>query len=267
MEMDVVSMDTNSTRQPVLFLGHGSPLNALEDTPWARAWTRLGLELERPKAIVVVSAHWWTQGTLVTASPHPTTIHDFGGFPKALFDVEYAAPGDPELAHRIATRIDGKTTLDWGLDHGAWSLLLRLFPNADVPVVQVSLDATATPAQFLELGQNLSEFRREGVLLVFSGNITHNLPQAFRQMQRQDPTTPDWASDFQGRTMLALKSRDATTLSGLHATQTGRLSHPTPDHWFPLVVAYGATLAEEPMDYVCDGWDMGNLSMTSLRWG
>jgi 4,5-DOPA dioxygenase extradiol len=223
--------------------------------------------LDRPKAIVVVSAHWWTQGTLVTASVNPTTIHDFGGFPKALFDVEYSAPGRPELAETISQALGGKSTLDWGLDHGAWSLLLRLFPKADIPVLQVSLDLAATPAQHLELGQKLSALRDEGILLLGSGNITHNLPQAFRQLQRKDPTTPQWAADFQARTMSALKARDTTTLLGLHSTQAGRISHPTPDHWFPLIAMFGASSAEDPLDYVCDGWDMGNLSMTSLRWG
>jgi 4,5-DOPA dioxygenase extradiol len=260
-------MDTQAYRHPVLFLGHGSPMNALEDTAWSRAWKELGETLQRPRAIVAVSAHWWTDRTQVTANAQPPTIHDFGGFPRALFETEYPAPGDPELAAALCRRLDASPTIEWGLDHGTWSLLVHLFPDADVPVLQVSLDARAVPAQHLALGRNLSALRDEGILLLFSGNVTHNLQQAMRQAGRGDTAVPGWASAFHDEVGRALAARDVPRLLDLHATPSGRLSHPAPDHWFPLVAAFGASRDDDALTSPCRGWDMGNLAMTAYRWG
>jgi len=252
---------------PVLFVGHGSPMNAIEETQWSLDWAALGSELARPRAIVALSAHWWTRGLLVQASSRPVTIHDFGGFPAELSQVEYPAPGDPLLAAELAAAIGAQATQDWGLDHGTWSVLVHLFPGADIPVIQVSMDAGATPADHLALGQKLSKWRKEGVLVLASGNVTHNLGDAFGRMRRGDRSRCDWAERFDAATARALKERDEAWLLTAHETPDGRLAHPTADHWFPLLCAYGASLPGEETTFPSEGLDLGSLSMRAVRWG
>ena len=187
--MDAANGRTASGRMPVLFVGHGSPMNAIEDNRWSRGFRSLGALLPRPRAIMSVSAHWYVEGTFTTASAHPETIHDFGGFPEALYRIQYPAPGDPALALRAASLAGAgraTTTEGWGLDHGTWSVLLHLWPAADVPVVQLSIDGRLPPDRHLAIGRALAPLRDEGVLILGSGNVTHNLRQAFSAMRSGD---------------------------------------------------------------------------------
>lgn len=242
-------------------------MNAIEDNTWARAFDALGESLPRPRAVVSVSAHWWTRGTFVQASEHPETIHDFGGFPQELFDVRYPAPGDPALAQEVATLLGGYTTPEWGLDHGVWSVLVHLFPRADVPVVHVSMDVDLSPRQHLEMGRKLSSLRDQGILLLASGTMTHNLRDAFSRSAAGKTSPPDWADRFDAVAAQSIVERDEKGLLALHATPDGRLSHPTPDHWLPLLWAYGATDPSEAPSWPVEGFDMGSMSMRSVRWG
>jgi 4,5-DOPA dioxygenase extradiol len=194
---------------PALFIGHGNPMNAIDDTAYARAWKSIGSSLRRPKAVLAISAHWYVEGTFVTAMDFPRTIHDFGGFPPALYDVRYPAPGDPELAarvQRLASRADVLSDTSWGLDHGTWSVLRRMFPEADVPVVQLSLDESQPPSFHHELGRELGALRDEGVLVVGSGNIVHNL---HAYSWGRHPASPfDWAIRFEQRVRDGIVARD-----------------------------------------------------------
>jgi 4,5-DOPA dioxygenase extradiol len=259
-----------ASRMPVLFVGHGSPMNAVEDNPWSRGFRALASRLPRPRAILAVSAHWWVDGTFTTGNDHPRTIHDFGGFPEALYRVEYPAPGDPALATRVAGLLAGNgatTTTRWGLDHGTWTVLLHLRPAADVPVVQLSIDAGLSPAQHLAVGRALRPLRDEGVLVLASGNVVHNLPEAFGAWRRGDATTPAWARRFDEAVADAFARHDGDALVRAIATDDGRRSHPTPDHFLPLLYAAGAGDASDPVAFPIEGFDMGSLSMRSVALG
>lgn len=254
---------------PVLFAGHGSPMNAIEDNRWSRAVAELGRNLAKPRAVLAVSAHWYGRGLSVSAAERPSTIHDFGGFPEELFSVRYPAPGSPGLAERVAGLLGGgevELSRDRGLDHGAWSVLVHLFPLADVPVVQLSVDATRDAASQVELGRRLSVLREEGVLLLASGNVTHNLGAAFSAMRTGDVRIPSWASGFDQAVRQALETRDRPGLEALLDSEQGRLAHPSPDHWFPLLVAYGASRDPDRLTFPVEGFDLGSLSMRSSLW-
>lgn len=257
-------------RMPVLFVGHGSPMNAIEDNPWSRGFASLRGVVPRPTAILAVSAHWYLDGTFLTAEAQPRTIHDFGGFPPALHAVEYPAPGRAELASRVRAllgeaRADLRT--DWGLDHGTWSVLCRMYPDADVPVVQLSIDRRLAPAAHLELARDLLALRHEGVLILGSGNLTHNLRDAFGRMRAGASETPDWARRFDALVASALEQHDDATIVAAGQTDDGRMSHPTPDHWLPLIYALGATDRDDAVTYPIEGFDAGSLSMRAVRWG
>jgi 4,5-DOPA dioxygenase extradiol len=255
---------------PVLFLGHGSPMNAIEDNAYVRAWRALGESLPRPRAILCVSAHWYVDGTWVTGNERPETIHDFGGFPRALHEVRYPARGDGALAARIAKLFDerrGQVGHDWGLDHGAWSVLVHLRPEADVPVLQLSLDRRAPPERHLELGRALAPLRDEGVLVVASGNITHNLRHAMMAMTTGRHDEAAWAVRFDRRVAEAVDDRAHAQLTSALATDDGKLAHPTPDHYLPLLYAAGASSADDPVSHPVSGMDLGSLSMRAILWG
>jgi len=257
-------------RMPVLFVGHGSPMNAVEDNAWSRAFRDLAAGLPRPEAILAISAHWHVAGTFATSNERPPTIHDFGGFPDELHRVQYPAPGSPALARRAVGLVgDSRASLreDWGLDHGTWSVLVHLSPGADVPVVQLSIDARLPPAGHLAIGRALSPLRDEGVLLLASGNVVHNLGHAFAAARRGEGGTPGWARDFDEGIAAALVGRDEAFLAGAISSDAGRLAHPTPDHYLPLLYAVGAATADDQVRFPITGFDMGSLSMRSVLLG
>jgi 4,5-DOPA dioxygenase extradiol len=260
----------NPPRMPVLFVGHGSPMNAIEDNRWSQGFRSMGIALPEPRAVLCVSAHWFLPGTFVTDNAHPETIHDFGGFPPELHQVSYPAPGAPELAarvQRLLAPLGASARSDWGLDHGTWSVLCHLRPNADVPVLQLSIDARLPPSKHIEVGRALQPLREEGVLILGSGNIVHNLRDAFANMRSGRTETPRWASEFDGAVASALEQRDAAFLSNSLGSDIGRSSHPTPEHYLPLLYSFGASSERDTLSYPMTGFDAGSLSMRSVRFG
>jgi 4,5-DOPA dioxygenase extradiol len=255
------------TRMPVLFAGHGSPMNAIEDNVWSRGHAALARLVPRPRAILAVSAHWESDGTFTTLDDPPATIHDFGGFPAALYGMRYPAPGDTALARRAAELTGGAAADGRGLDHGTWAVLHRMYPEARVPVVQLSLDVRLDAAGHLAAGRALSPLREEGVLILASGNLTHDLSDAFSRMRRGDATTPDWAARFDAETARALGARDAAWLERARDTADGRLAHPTSEHWLPILYAFGASDARDEMRFPVEGFDLGSLSMRCVLFG
>jgi 4,5-DOPA dioxygenase extradiol len=254
-------------RTPVVFVGHGSPMNAISDNDWSRGFAALGANLAvAPSAIVSVSAHWYVPATLITGNDAPPTIHDFGGFPRALYEVQYPARGDARLAARIRERLAAQHAAlsdDWGLDHGTWSVLHHMRPAADIPVVQVSIDRRLAPADHVAIGRALAPLRDENVLILASGNVTHNLRHAMTAMHGGDASTPRWAADFDRDVASALEQHDADALGRAIASDAGRLSHPSPDHYLPLLYAVGAADAGDRVSFPITGFDLGSLSMRS----
>jgi 4,5-DOPA dioxygenase extradiol len=255
-------------RQSVLFLGHGSPMNAIEDNRWSRAFRALGSELPRPRAILSVSAHWFVRGSFVTVEERPKTIHDFGGFPDELFAMEYPAPGAPGLARRVRALAGAEVgeSTEWGLDHGTWSVLHHLFPAADVPVVQLSLDARLAPGEHLLLAQRLAPLSEEGVLVLGSGNAVHNLRDAFARMGEGDDSVPEWAAAFDRDVADACVQHDLGFVARALSSANGRAAHPTPDHYLPLVYALGAAPPDAEASFPIEGFDH-SLSMRTVRFG
>lgn len=253
---------------PVLFLGHGSPMNAITPNRYAAAWRQLGQDLPRPKAILAISAHWQTRGTGVTAMAAPRTIHDFGGFPRELYGVQYPAPGDPDLAARLGDLLRPvEITLDqsWGLDHGTWSVLTHVYPDADIPVVQLSMDGTQ-PARFhYELGKKLRPLREEGVLILGSGNIVHNLRAIdFEGKVQAYP----WAEQFDQAVADALRRHDhPAAIAYERLTADAMLSVPTAEHYLPLLYILGLQAEDEPLSFPIEGMEMAALSMRSVAIG
>jgi 4,5-DOPA dioxygenase extradiol len=244
-------------------------MNAIEDNPYSRAWRALGASLPRPRAVVCVSAHWYLPGLRVTAMARPRTIHDFGGFPRELYEVAYPTPGDPAFARDLAARLRPlEVTLDesWGLDHGAWSVLRHLFPAAEVPVVELSIDETR-PAQFhYELGRKLGPLRDEGVVLLGSGNVVHNL---HAYAWGRHPVEPfDWAVRFEQSLRASLEAGAHAKVVGFEAQgRDARLAAPTPEHFLPLLYVIGAGRDGDPVSFPVEGVDGGSVSMLSVRVG
>jgi 4,5-DOPA dioxygenase extradiol len=254
-------------RMPAIFVGHGSPMNALDDNAYTRCWEQLGATLPRPKAILAISAHWLTRGVAVTAMPAPQTIHDFGGFPQALFDMQYPAPGDPALAahvRELLAPLDVQLDQEWGLDHGTWSVLVKMYPQADIPVLQMSLDMTQPFAFHHELGGRLARLREEGVMLMASGDVVHNL----RTMRRGGGESYDWAVRFNDRVRECLLSGDTRQLADyLQWGEDARLSVPTPEHFLPLLYVAGTRQEDEMLSIPIDGIDAGSISMLTALVG
>ena len=263
---DLKSLLAPSDRMPIVFLGHGSPMNAIEDTAYSRAWSKLGQSLPRPKAILVVSAHWMTRGTtLVDVSAMPKTIHDFYGFPDALFAQQYPASGDPALAREVVTLLASHHSDEddtWGLDHGAWTILKFLYPDADVPVFQVSIDMGRGLEHQIEIGRTLSELRDRGVLILGSGNVVHNL----RALQWSPKAKPhDWALEFDAIFENRLTDRDFGALAdrkGLGSLL--QMAHPSVDHYMPTLTIAGASDDRDDLTFMTDTIDMGSISMRSF---
>jgi 4,5-DOPA dioxygenase extradiol len=251
---------------PVLFMGHGSPMNAIEDNEFTLAWQEAARRIPQPKAILCISAHWETLGSQVTAMETPRTIHDFYGFPRPLFEKQYPAPGSPELATRIVELVGESKVipdLSWGLDHGTWSVLCRMYPNADVPVVQLSLDRSHENANHYQLGQELRQLRKEGVLIVGSGNIVHNL----RLMVWED-TAFDWAIEYDAKVRQWILENDHDEI--IHYEKHGRaaeLSVNSAEHYLPLLYILGLKEKDEPVGFFADKLWGGSLSMRCVRIG
>lgn len=258
------------SRMPALFLGHGSPMNVLEENLYTETWRELGKTLPRPKAIIAVSAHWYTRGTAVTAMEKPRTIHDFGGFPQALFDTHYPAPGSPALAQQVADALAPvavELDREWGFDHGSWGVLIKMYPDADIPVVQLSVDGTRPPAYHYELGRKLAALREQGIMIVASGNVVHNL-----RMVRWggDAAAYPWAESFNQyvRDNLSWEGEsEQHPLVNFMQHEGAALSNPTPEHYLPLLYVLGARAAGETIAIPVDGIVMGSLSMLSVQVG
>lgn len=254
---------------PALFIGHGNPLNAVRHNAFTEGWSRIGRQTARPKAILAISAHWFVPGTGVTVSTSPRTIHDFGGFPRELYQVQYLASGDPALARRVQQLLAPlPVTLDdsWGLDHGTWSVLMHAYPAADIPVVQLSIDETKGSLFHFEIGRKLAPLRDEGILIVGSGNIVHNLHTY--AWGRHMPEPYDWAVRFESEARQILQAGEFDPL--IQYEKLGRdaqLSIPTPDHFLPLLYVIGTSQKNERITFPIDGVDGGSISMLTVQVG
>ena len=254
---------------PVLFLGHGNPMNAIENNAFTKSLNKLGESLPRPQAVLMISAHWETNGIYVTGMEKPKTIHDFGGFPQKLFEVQYPAPGAPEIAKSVSNEIE-KPNIEidmdkWGLDHGTWSVLKHIFPNADVPVFQLSLDRTKPMAFHFEMGQKLKYLREQGVMIIGSGNIVHNL----REVNWKPDAKPyEWAMEFDKWVKDRIDQKDYKSLfQDALNSQAGKLSIPTLEHYLPLLYTLGASDESDKLTYDYEGIEMSSISMRCLRLG
>jgi 4,5-DOPA dioxygenase extradiol len=265
-------------RMPVFFVGHGSPMNVIEDNLYRRAWQTMGAAFSvrwpRPKLILCISAHWITPGWWLTGMEKPKTIHDFGGFPQELFEQQYPVPGAPEWATQTAQQLRqphngqavGVDLTEWGLDHGAWGVLKPMFPTADIPVVQLSIDYHRPPAEHFALGQQLRALREQGVLIVASGNTVHNL----RTMNRSaaDNQAYDWAIEFDEWVAQQITSGHLEALVDFQAQgEAAKMSHPSYDHFLPLLYAAGAADANEPVEFFNEGYQLASIAMRSVIWG
>lgn len=256
---------------PVLFVGHGSPMNGIEDTDFSRRWTQMAREIRTPAAVLVVSAHWFTRGTRITAMEQPRTIHDFGGFPDELFAVHYPAPGNPALARETAALLQPAAVAldhDWGLDHGTWTIVRHMYPEANIPVLQLSIDYTQPPRYHYELARQLQALRRKGILILASGNLVHNLRLVAWDRLSEPSFGYDWALDINERFKRLIRDGDHQPL--IHYTTLGReaqLAIPTPEHYLPLLYTLGLQGHDEPVSFFNDTAVGGSLTMTSVRVG
>lgn len=281
MNQNAFSMDNGHATEPplpVLFLGHGSPMNAIEDNEYHRSWVEMGAQFgsgqrwPTPKLILCVSAHWLTNGWQITANENPRTIHDFSGFAQALFDQQYPAPGDPEAAKAIAALLnpspDGKSmtlSSDWGLDHGSWSVLKPMFPQAQIPVLQLSMDYARPTADHFAIGRHLQTLRRQGVLIVASGNTVHNLRAIQMRMGNQEAL--DWARSFDDWVAERISAGEREALVDFQQRgQEASLSHPSFEHFLPLLYAAGAATDEDRVSYFNTGFQLGSIAMRSVVW-
>ena len=260
-------MASNPQKMPVLFIGHGSPENALLDNPFTRALSRLGKELPAPRAILCISAHWLTEGTSAAAMDAPRAIYDFYGFPPPLYTVKYPAHGSPDLARKVQALLKpfhAGLDASWGLDHGTWSVLRHMYPRADVPVVQLSIDFHKPPAHHYEIGKLLALLREEGILIIGSGNIVHNLRQL--SPGGKDAAPFAWAEEFDAFIKDALEKKDHGAIMGYQSLgQLAAMAHPSPDHFYPLLYAMGAAGKESGISYPYEGYEYGSLSMRAVR--
>jgi 4,5-DOPA dioxygenase extradiol len=263
------SLKEQDEEMPALFIGHGSPMNAIEDNEFTTAWKNLGKTIPKPTAILCVSAHWETRGTYVTAMEKPETIHDFGGFPKALFDTQYPAKGSKWLAEetrKIVTATDVQLTQDWGLDHGCWSVLKKIYPDADIPVIQLSLDATKDAQYHYDLGKQLAGLRKKGVLIVGSGNMVHNFQYARFGPNGMSPLALDWAIEANENFKKLIAANDYKPLVNYQKhSRAFQLSAPTPEHYLPMLYALALRGENEKVSFFNDAVVGGSFSMTAFK--
>lgn len=254
---------------PAIFFGHGNPMNALQHNQWTDGWAMIGRSIQRPRAVLCVSAHWYLPATLVTAMTQPRTIHDFGGFPRELYEMQYRAPGAPELARRVQELLAPlPVELDhaWGLDHGTWSVLQHVYPAADVPVIQLSIDETQPAGFHFELGQRLAPLRDEDILIVGSGNLVHNLHTY--AWGRHTPEPYDWAVRFEAVAKELMVAGDFDPLVNYESLgRDARLAIPTPDHYLPLLYVVGSKRDNDPITFPVQGVDGGSISMLVVQVG
>ena len=265
------ALNEEEQKMPVLFIGHGSPMNAIEDNEFSKRWEQMGKEIPTPKAVVVISAHWLTKGTFVTAMPNPKTIHDFGGFPQALFDVQYPAPGEPELATEIQRLIANPAVEldhDWGLDHGTWSVVKHMYPDANIPVLQLSIDYYKPGAYHYELAKQLLALRKKGVLIIGSGNMVHNL----RMVAWDKLNEPEYGFDWALEMNTIFKNKIS---NGFHKeliqyeklNKAATLAIPSPDHYYPLLYILALQTDNDKVEFFNDKAVGGSLTMTSVKIG
>lgn len=254
-------------KMPALFVGHGSPMNGIEDNEFSRRWTKMATEIPIPAAVIVISAHWFTRGTKTTAVDHPPTIHDFGGFPRELFEVQYPAPGDPALARETTELIRSTPVLpahDWGLDHGTWTIVRHMYPKADIPVLQLSIDYTKDAKTHYEIGRELESLRSKGVLIIGSGNMVHNLRMMSWQMIHGGGF--DWANEMNDKFKALITDNDHGAL--IDYEQLGpeaKLAIPTPEHYLPLIYTLALKGTKEGVSFFNDKAVGGSITMTSLK--
>ena len=271
-DLNKMTREFNSTEpMPVLFLGHGSPMNAIEENEFVQGFRNVGKEIPRPNAVLCISAHWETKGTYVTAMEKPKTIHDFGGFPKELYEVQYPAPGNPELANEtksIVKKTEIGLDVNWGLDHGAWSVIKHMYPNADVPVIEMSLDYSQSPQHHYELAKELAPLRKKGVLIVGSGNMVHNLRMVAWDKLNETDYGYDWALEARDKMKKFILENDHKHL--INFKSQGKefdLAIPTPEHYLPLLYALALKEENEKVSLFNDKAVGGSLTMTSLKIG
>jgi 4,5-DOPA dioxygenase extradiol len=264
-------MKEQDLKLPALFIGHGSPMNGIEDNEFSNTWKKLGKEIFKPKAVLVISAHWLTNGTFVTAMEKPKTIHDFGGFPKELFEVEYPAPGNPELAQDISKNIVSTSVgldHDWGLDHGAWTVIRHMYPNADIPVLQMSIDYSKPASYHYELAKHLVSLRKKGVLIVGSGNMVHNLRMVAWDKLNEPEFGYDWAKEINQIFKEKISSNSHNDLIAYEKLgSAAKLAIPTPDHYYPLIYTLALQGKNDQINFFNDKAVGGSLTMTSVKFG
>ena len=265
------SLSEQDVKMPVLFIGHGSPMNGIEDNLFSKTWVKLGTEIPKPKAVLVVSAHWLTNGTHITAMEAPKTIHDFGGFPQALFDVQYPAPGSPELAletSKLITSTSVGLDHDWGLDHGTWTVVRHMYPNADTPVLQLSIDYNKPPQYHYDLAKELASLRKKGILIIGSGNMVHNLRMVAWDKLNEPEYGFDWANEMNLLFKQKITDNDFKSLINYQSLGTAaKLAIPTPDHYYPLLYTLGLQNGKDEISFFNDKAVGGSLTMTSVKIG
>lgn len=263
-------LNEQDEKMPVLFIGHGSPMNGIENNEFSQQWEKIGKEL-KPKAVLVVSAHWLTNGTHITAMDHPKTIHDFGGFPQELFEVQYPAPGDVQLAKETKDLIKSTNVglnHDWGLDHGAWTVVRRMYPDAKTPVLQLSIDYSKPASYHYNLAKELSALRKKGVLIIGSGNMVHNLRMVAWDKFNEPNYGYDWAIEMHELFKKKITDSDHQSLINYETlSKSAKLAIPTPDHYYPLMYTLGLQEKNEEPFYFNDKLVAGSLNMTSVKFG
>jgi 4,5-DOPA dioxygenase extradiol len=264
-------LSTQEQLMPVLFVGHGSPMNGIEDNEFSQRWTKIAQEIPTPKAVLVVSAHWFTRGTRITAMDFPETIHDFGGFPQALFDVQYPAPGSPALAKEMATLIHSahvEQAHDWGLDHGTWTIVRHMYPEANIPVLQLSIDYTKGPQYHYDLAKELYALRRKGVLIIGSGNMVHNLGMLAWNKINEPGYGYDWALQLNETFKQFITEGNHKALIQYETiSKEAKLAIPTPEHYLPLLYSIGLQGPKDSVAFFNDKVMAGSLTMTSVKLG